>query len=80
MVDFLCCIKGTHVSVEPFHLFRYVDAEAFRFNNRDVKDVDRFLLALQRMENKRLTYKALTGEAARGLPPAVGKEAGTGPI
>jgi transposase-like protein len=27
-------ISGTYVSVEPFHLFRYVDEQAFRFNNR----------------------------------------------
>jgi len=27
-------LKGTYVSVEPFHLFRYVDEQAFRFNHR----------------------------------------------
>ena len=27
-------IHGTYVSVEPFHLFRYVDEQAFRYNNR----------------------------------------------
>jgi len=63
------CIKGTHVSVEPFHLFRYLDAEGFRFNNRDVKDGDRFLLALQGITGKRLTYKALTA-ALEGPPEA----------
>src|SRR5580704_10295893 len=26
-------LKGTYVSVEPFHLFRYLDEEAFRFNH-----------------------------------------------
>lgn len=25
-------LKGTYVSVEPFHLFRYLDEQAFRFN------------------------------------------------
>ncbi len=30
-------IKGTYVSVEPFHLFRYLDEQAFRFNNRGSK-------------------------------------------
>jgi hypothetical protein len=55
------CIKGTHVSVEPFHLARYIDSEAFRFNNRNVEDGDRFVMALRGMEGKRLTYKALTG-------------------
>jgi transposase-like protein len=62
------CIKGTHVSVEPFHLAAYVDSEAFRFNHREVKDGDRFLLAMKSVTGKRLTYKALTGalEAAPG--------------
>ena len=27
-------IAGTYVSVKPFHVFRYVDEQAFRFNNR----------------------------------------------
>jgi len=56
------CIKGTHVSVEPFHLFRYLDAESFRFNNRKVEDGDRFRKVLGGVEGKRLTYKSLIGE------------------
>jgi transposase-like protein len=56
------CIKGTHVSIEPAHLEAYVDSEAFRFNNREVKDGDRFLLALQGISGKRLTYKSLIGK------------------
>jgi transposase-like protein len=55
------CIKGTHVSIEPFHLFRYLDSEAFRFNNRTLKDGERFIAAVNGMTGKRLTYKALTG-------------------
>ena len=35
-------IKGTYVSVEPFHLFRYLDEQSFRFNERDGEDTDRF--------------------------------------
>src|SRR5205807_4206097 len=31
-------ISGTYVSVEPFHLFRYLDEQTFRYNNR--KDMD----------------------------------------
>jgi hypothetical protein len=27
-------LGGTYVAVERFHLFRYVDEQAFRFNNR----------------------------------------------
>ncbi|MGD0464003.1 MAG: IS1595 family transposase [Tepidisphaeraceae bacterium] len=61
------CIKGTHVSVEPFHLLAYVDSEAFRFNNREVKDGDRFVLAMKGLHGKRLTYKALIG-ALEGAP------------
>jgi transposase-like protein len=56
------CIKGTHISVEPFHLFRYLDAEAFRFNSRKAKDGGRFLKVLGQVGGKRLTYKSLIGE------------------
>jgi transposase-like protein len=54
-------LKGTYVSVEPFHLFRYLDEQAFRFNNRVMTDAERFALALKGIINKRLTYTALTG-------------------
>ena len=56
------CIKGNHVSVEPFHLFRYLDAECFRFNNRKQDDLGRFLLAVLGLDGKRLTYKQLIGK------------------
>jgi transposase-like protein len=36
-------IKGTYVSVEPFHLGRYLDEQTFCFNERKDKDQDRFL-------------------------------------
>jgi hypothetical protein len=55
------CIKGTHVSVEPCHLFRYLDAECFRFNNRKMTDGERMILAAMGYSGKRLTYKALIG-------------------
>ena len=45
------CIKGTHVSVEPFHLFRYLDAECVRF-----------IKALGQVEGKLPTYKSLIDE------------------
>ena len=54
-------IKGTYVSIEPFHLFRYLDEQAFRFNNRVMSDAERFALALKGIINKRLTYATLTG-------------------
>jgi transposase-like protein len=53
-------IKGTYISVEPFHLERYVDEQVFRFNERDGSDADRFRAALRRVTGKRLTYKELT--------------------
>lgn len=50
-------IGGTYVSVEPFHLFRYVDEQAFRFNNRlPMKDGDRFSYLVRKVVGKRLTY------------------------
>jgi transposase-like protein len=54
-------IKGTYVSVEPFHLFRYLDEQAFRFNERSGTDATRFITALVGIVGKRLTYKALIG-------------------
>lgn len=54
-------IKGTYVSVEPFHLFRYLDEEAFRFNKRKGTDRERFVTALRAILGKRLTYNDLTG-------------------
>ena len=61
-------IHGTYVSVEPFHLFRYVDEQSFRFNTRldsageVITDYNRFKLALSKIVGKRLTYKALIGQ------------------
>lgn len=54
-------LKGTYVSVEPFHLFRYLDEQTFRFNNRKMTDATRFAFALKGILGKRLTYTALTG-------------------
>jgi transposase-like protein len=56
-------LKGTYVSVEPFHLFRYVDEQAFRYNNRqNMDDADRFVAVMQRIVGRRLTYKELIGK------------------
>jgi hypothetical protein len=58
-------LNGTYVSVEPFHLFRYIDEQAFRYNNReDMDDFDRFRLAASQIVGKRLTYETLTGKSA----------------
>jgi transposase-like protein len=56
-------ISGTYVSVEPFHLHRYLDEQTFRFNNRkDMNDGQRFELAMNQVFGKRLTYSELTGK------------------
>lgn len=60
-------LNGTYVAVEPFHLSRYVDEQAFRYNNRSTKnnpldDTDRFMLAVSQIAGKRLTYAELTGK------------------
>lgn len=57
-------IKGTYVSVEPFHLGRYVDEQVFRFNARKGTDGDRFAIALTGIIGRKLTYRELTGNAA----------------
>jgi len=54
-------IKGTYVSIEPFHLFRYLDEQAYRFNTRKDSDGKRFLDACKQVFGKRLTYAVLTG-------------------
>src|ERR1700685_283684 len=57
-------VKGTYVSVQPFHLHRYIDEQAFRYNNRkDMNDAERFDLAVSQIVGKRLTYTELTGHA-----------------
>jgi transposase-like protein len=55
-------IGGTYVSVEPFHLFRYLDEQSFRFNKRKGSDLDRFLQAAKTVTGRRLTLKELTGK------------------
>ncbi len=56
-------LGGTYVSVEPFHLFRYVDEQAFRYNHRkDANDGERFIAAMKQIVGRRLTYKELTGK------------------
>jgi transposase-like protein len=62
-------LHGTYVSVEPFHLFRYIDEQAFRYNNRkDMNDGDRFVVAMKQITGKRLTYKELIGKTETEPP------------
>src|SRR5580700_9278374 len=62
-------LKGTYVAVEPFHLDRYVAEQVYRYNNRATKDnplndSDRFVLAMNQIVGRRLTYTQLTGQGA----------------
>lgn len=54
-------INGTYVSIEPFHLFRYLDEQTFRFNNRAETDGERFNDVVSAVAGKRLQYKELIG-------------------
>jgi transposase-like protein len=63
-------LKGTYVSTEPFHLFRYLDEQAWRYNNRGSKDNpvhdgERFLEALSHVPGKRLTFAEVTGKEGK---------------
>ena len=67
-------LKGTYVSVEPFHLFRYLDEQAWRYNNRatldnPMNDGDRFSLAVSQIVGKRLTYAEVTGKEGETTAP-----------
>jgi transposase-like protein len=61
-------IAGTYVSVEPFHLFRYLDELAFRFNGRKLTDAERFSAAVTGIVGRRVTYKDLIGPLSAGAP------------
>ena len=63
-------LGGTYVSVEPFHLFRYLDEQEFRYNNRGnkrfpINDGDRFRMVTANLFGKRVTYEHLTGKTRR---------------
>jgi ISXO2-like transposase domain len=62
-----CSVSGICVSVEPFHLFRYLDEQAYRFNNRKPSDGERFSLAASGVLGKRQTFDQLIGN----VPPDV---------
>jgi len=54
-------LKGTYVHVTPMHLFRYLDEQAVRFNERSGEDLTRFLSTMNRVKGRRIPYAALTG-------------------
>jgi transposase-like protein len=65
-------VRGTYVSIEPYHLQAYLDEQVFRYNNRatpdrPMKDADRFSLAVSRIVGKRLTYAKLTGKVGETM-------------
>ncbi len=63
-------LKGTYVNVEPFHLFRYCDEQAFRFNERKDNDQGRFVKALSGVVVKSLKYaKLIAAEGGDGPCP-----------
>jgi len=61
-------LRGTYVSTEPFHLFRYLDEQAFRYNERKHPEGDagRFKEVLSSATGRRLTYRDLTGALPQG--------------
>lgn len=68
-------LKGTYIAVEPFHLFRYVDEQVFRYNHRATKyrfvsDRDRFVMAMNHIANRRITYEELTGKGTDAVHQA----------
>jgi transposase-like protein len=68
-------LKGTYIAVEPFHLFRYVDEQVFRYNNRATKehfvgDGDRFQMVMSHIANRRITYQELTGKGTDAVHQA----------
>ena len=68
MENFWCLLKrilkGTCVSVEPFHVFRSVNEQAFHYNQRKdaAGDLGRFRHVVRGTRGKRLTYKKVTGK------------------
>jgi transposase-like protein len=64
-------LNGTYVSVEPFHLFRYLDEQAYRYNERQGSDLNRFTRALSRLVGRRVTWEQVTGQTRA---PWVGRQ------
>lgn len=61
------------MTVRPFHLFRYLNEQVYRYNRRDEEDSERFASVLAPAEGKRVTWKQLTSkEAKTGAPPPPG--------
>lgn len=66
-------LGGTYVSVRPFHLFRYLDEQVYRYNAREGEDRARFEGVLEMASGRRITWKELTGRelpTSETSPPA----------
>jgi transposase-like protein len=57
-------IRGTYISVEPYHLHRYLGEQVARFNERNLTDAERFTLVMRQIAGKRLTWAQLIGKVA----------------
>jgi transposase-like protein len=53
---------STYVSVEQFQLFKYLDEQSFRYNERHATDSERFYKILGSVAGKRLTWNNLTSQ------------------
>jgi transposase-like protein len=60
-------LKGTYVSVELFHLFRYLDEQVYRYNHRNFTDAERFDSAVRQIVGKRITFDQLTGKTTEAM-------------
>lgn len=56
-------LQGTYVSVDPSHLWRYLDERCFTYNQRELDDYGRFATVLRDIAGRRLTYAKLIGRA-----------------
>jgi hypothetical protein len=64
-------LSRTYVSVEPFHLFRYLDEQSFRYDHRKMTDGDRFDIVVRQIVGKRLTRDQLTGKELDAATPVL---------
>jgi hypothetical protein len=53
-------LYGTHVSVDPLHLSRYLDERMLAYNLRKLTDYERFAEVLGTAFGRRLTWLELT--------------------
>ena len=71
-------IHGTYINVEPFHLFRYLNEQAYRYNFRKMTDPERFNLAVLQVVGRSLTWNEVTGKNADGTRRGSTKRQGRG--